>query len=505
MTTRGILLGLCLFSAACFGDGGEDEPILGGAGGGSSYSVGSSGGASSTLDNTVGDAQESAPAGVGGQGGVHSECLPSVPVDVPVSWSQDRRLAVGQFLSATLSAGPVRQPALLEPSLVTPHLEDLGAELPLDAHIVSTGETHQLRVAAGAEQTVSDSKVHLVVLVDVSPSNARTIPVRNGVLNALADGVDATADTFAPGTLSIVSFAATSAVLVEGAPAGSARSQLDTARASLATAEGHVLSEALKIASGLPSVEGESFRHLLLLTDAGFVADSGTLDQIRELTSTTALSVAQLATIEPGQPTPELRREFLEALVADGRGATFFFSDPAQAVPGALCEDCVNDEVVSSFSRWFAPHQAVEGVTLSLPAGVAPVTDDGASGGGGKALLSPGFSLKLELDLSVACFQPSSTLGVAWPAGAAPATQLPLTFDEATLAIAGSEGRLAANDRLVRLFAELRSSEPDCSVLQDLSTEAQADACAEGDDSRSCRFSSAVLQWIEGAVTSYCP
>jgi hypothetical protein len=496
---------LALVVSGCPSPDDREMGAFGGRGGGEPEPPGATGTGGDGQAGGVGDVTEASATGLGGTSG-NGDCAPSDPVDVPVSWSQDRRLAVGQFLSATLPAGRVRQPALLEPSLVGPYLEDLGRDLALDAHVVSNGDTHHLRVAAGAEEAATDSKVHLVVLVDVSPSNGRTVPIRNGVLNALAQGVDATQGTPAAGAFSVVSFAAASSVLVATAPAGSARSDLDAARASLASAEGHALPEALKIAKGLPSAEGESFRHYLLLTDAGFVADPATLTQIQEMAvpSLAALSVAQLATVESGEPAPELRREFLDALVAEGRGATFFFSDPGQEVAGALCETCMNAEVLASFSRWFAPHGAVEPVTLNLPAGVLPATDGDSSGGGGKVSLSRGFSLQLDLELSVGCFQPGSSLGIGWPLSAP--TTLPLEYVEgANLAIAGSEPRLAANDRLVRLFTELRSSEPDCTKLLELETEAQASACAEGEDTRSCRFSTAVLHWIEGALTSYCP
>jgi hypothetical protein len=479
----GLTLGACRLDLDLDGDRPPGGAGFGGAG---PPSAGGSGGEAPSIEGLTGDAQG---------------CQPTVDTEGKLGWSQDRRLAVGQYLAAVLPIAELPDPSLLEPARLEPYLDDLGFGRPSEAHVTSLDGRHDLHVTANAP-SFDGSKVHLVALVDVSSSNGRTESIRNGVLNALADGVDAHASA-----LSVVAFASSADVLLEAVPAGEARLRLEGARASLSTSEGHALAEALKVAGALPRREGE-FRHYLLLTDAGFVADEGTLTQVGEMAAQSgALSVAQLAVVEPGNP-PELRQQLLDSLAEAGRGATFFFSrsEPVSGVdPGPLCEVCTNPELDASFARWFAVPTLFDPATVKIPGGLAIAEPGGADGGGASTLKSPGFSVRAHLDVTVPCFQEGSQLELRWPTPEI-VTPFPLAFDGEVLSVVGSEVRPAAEEQLAKLAAIVRSAAPECVDLQELAAVAHLDACNEDSpDSRACHFGAGVLQLIDGAAASYCP
>jgi hypothetical protein len=293
----------------------------------------------------------SPPPGVGGGEDGNTQCI-DVPTDVTMVPSQRGFLAGGQYVAAMLEAEVAPRPEALSVANLEDYLLDAAREAPtsLSAHVRADGA--QVLEGFLPAATAGGGAVDFVVVVDVSPSNASTADLRDGMLDAIAGQLPPDS------TFAIVAFANDAQVILEPVPATEASAEVARTRSALAPQEGHDLSRALKVVTSLP--RKDRTRHVLVLTDAGFVPDEQSLALASALSAEqTAVSIAQIARspVDTGE-VPAFRADTLRRVAEAGAGVALFLTSPTVLQ---------NDD---DFARWFAASIEAPALRFSLPPGI---------------------------------------------------------------------------------------------------------------------------------------
>ena len=370
-------------------DGLGGQPAGTGGGGGQEVDDAPGGG-------TVGEMMLDAPGG--GPLGPRAECAMD-PQVVALPAEQALNLAPGQYFDAILRATKRGPKSPLTVKTLLPYLENqegmLGAPASIALAPSAQEPKHYVLTSEGRFQSELDEKdrtLHMLLIIDLSPSNQSVKPTRDRVLDEIAIAVDAQVVAGKAAKFSLIGFSADAAILVDPGASGTAFNRLETARAALSPSEGENFNAALELADGLTK-DGET-THVLLLTDGGFLATEEVRLKAEELATNpdrpTRISVAQLsntAQLATGQA-PELRLSLLSGIANPGRGMSLF----------------LNETALIPFDTWFN-RLASSGATFNvqMPPGLVIDPEDLAEGTAEPELLNPRMAVSLRVGVTDDC------------------------------------------------------------------------------------------------------
>ncbi|MBK6516218.1 MAG: VWA domain-containing protein [Polyangiaceae bacterium] len=235
------------------------------------------------------------------------------------------------YVKAALAAGQAPDPVRVSlDEFFTYYVDRLdhddGATLDVRAALTPTSDVQaSLLVTARPRALEMRPTVHVIALTDVSQSTGGSVAVRDGILDGLAQAMDATIGD----SLSVVAFGDTPALVLDRAPSPQVTESLVAAKSALEPQAGSDLIAALSFAGTLAS-PGEP-THVVVLTDGGTLFD----DSVRaaaEKNSEAGIitSIVQIGRdVQPDAPV-FLNDELLSGVAGAGRGVPVFL--PASTV-----------------------------------------------------------------------------------------------------------------------------------------------------------------------------